>query len=299
MTKMNIGVASLAKAAVLGLCIVALTACGRVALQSAGDTAPEEASAFNTALYEGYLERADVEAAEWDLTYSDIFARKAEEAALGRDVPPFALDDWGIPENRVDELAYARERLVRAFGQGARDIVPEDTASAQVMFDCWVEEQSENTQPDDIAACRDGFHDAMAAVEAALVPEPEPEPEPEVPVVEPEPLMPTSYLVFFDWDSETLTYEAQQIVAAAAANALRAGYSRVEATGHADRSGPDSYNMGLSMRRAEAVQAELAAQGLVADGIAIFGRGEKDPLVETTDGVREPQNRRVEIMLRP
>jgi OOP family OmpA-OmpF porin len=297
MTKLNIDLPSLVKAAALGLCIVALTACGRVALQSARDTAPEEASAFGAALYEGYLERAEHEAAEWDLANSDIFAGKAETAALGRYVPPFALGDWDIPEDNMGELAHARKRLVQALGQGARDIVPEETALAQVMFDCWVEEQSENTQPDDIAACRDGFYDAMAAVEAALVPEPEPEPAP--PMVEPEPLMPASYLVFFDWDSAALTYEAKQIVAAAAANALRAGYSRVEVTGHADRSGPDGYNMGLSMHRAEAVQAGLAAQGLMADGIATLGRGERDPLVSTADGVREPQNRRAEIVLRP
>jgi outer membrane protein OmpA-like peptidoglycan-associated protein len=68
-------------------------------------------------------------------------------------------------------------------------------------------------------------------------------------------------------------------------------------TGHADRAGPDSYNMALSMRRADAVKAVLVREGVPANQIAVVARGESQPLVPTADGVREPQNRRVEIVL--
>jgi outer membrane protein OmpA-like peptidoglycan-associated protein/opacity protein-like surface antigen len=134
------------------------------------------------------------------------------------------------------------------------------------------------------------------------LPPPPPAPEPE-PMVEPappppEPPQPASYLVFFDWDQSVLTVEADRIVTTAASNAMSGGYSVIEATGHADRSGPDGYNMGLSMRRAEAVQARLVALGVAADDIAIHWKGERDPLVATPDGVREPQNRRVEIIVK-
>jgi outer membrane protein OmpA-like peptidoglycan-associated protein len=71
----------------------------------------------------------------------------------------------------------------------------------------------------------------------------------------------------------------------------------IKATGHADTSGTDRYNVGLSKRRAAAVQAELMRLGLSADEIFINWKGEREPLVETNDGVREPQNRRVEIIL--
>jgi len=65
--------------------------------------------------------------------------------------------------------------------------------------------------------------------------------------------------------------------------------------GHTDRSGSDQYNMGLSQRRADAVRAYLAGHGIPDGVMTTQAFGESRPLVETADGVREPQNRRVEI----
>ena len=72
---------------------------------------------------------------------------------------------------------------------------------------------------------------------------------------------------------------------------------RVGVTGHADKSGSDAYNMALSLRRANNVKDELVRDGVPAASIVVVGRGESQPLVPTADGVREPQNRRVEIVL--
>jgi len=69
-------------------------------------------------------------------------------------------------------------------------------------------------------------------------------------------------------------------------------------TGHTDRSGPARYNVGLSLRRADAVRAALIAAGVAPSRIQVAGRGESDPLVITADHVREPGNRRSEITLR-
>jgi outer membrane protein OmpA-like peptidoglycan-associated protein len=74
--------------------------------------------------------------------------------------------------------------------------------------------------------------------------------------------------------------------------------TRIEVAGHADRSGSPQYNMGLSRRRADNVAAELVRQGISRNEIAVTAFGETRPLVPTADGVREPQNRRVEIVLR-
>src|SRR5690606_3867775 len=104
-----------------------------------------------------------------------------------------------------------------------------------------------------------------------------------------------SYLVFFDFDSSALTPDARSIVASAAADALAGGSPRLDVTGHTDRSGSDAYNQALSIRRATSVQNELIANGVPADIIVIRGAGESENLVPTADGVREPQNRRVEI----
>ena len=73
--------------------------------------------------------------------------------------------------------------------------------------------------------------------------------------------------------------------------------TRIGVTGHTDRAGSDAYNMALSLRRANAVKDQLVREGIPAAGITVVGRGESQPLVPTADGVREPQNRRVEIVL--
>ncbi|MFE0757979.1 OmpA family protein [Inquilinus sp. NPDC058860] len=108
-----------------------------------------------------------------------------------------------------------------------------------------------------------------------------------------------SYLVFFDFDSSHLTPEARQVVALAAADALQGRTTRIDVTGHTDRSGSVQYNQALSVRRGESVRRELVADGVADSLIAVKGVGESDPLVPTADGVREPQNRRVAIVLSP
>ena len=73
--------------------------------------------------------------------------------------------------------------------------------------------------------------------------------------------------------------------------------ARIVLTGHADRSGSTKYNEGLSMRRANNAMTDLIDLGIPGSSIAVFSKGETEPLVPTDDGVREPQNRRVEIVL--
>ncbi|MCF4164243.1 OmpA family protein [Zavarzinia compransoris] len=126
-----------------------------------------------------------------------------------------------------------------------------------------------------------------------------PPPPPPAPVVAepPPPEVARSYMVFFDWDSTVITADAAQIIRDAASAAQTLGVARIELTGHADRSGSTRYNQGLSLRRADAVKAELIALGVAPDSISTVGKGESAPLVPTPDGVREAQNRRVEIVL--
>jgi OmpA-OmpF porin, OOP family len=106
-----------------------------------------------------------------------------------------------------------------------------------------------------------------------------------------------SFMVFFDWDRSDLSAQAIQTLHQAAQAYAQRGSARVTATGHADRSGPESYNMALSLRRANTVKDALVRDGVPATAISVIGRGESQPLVQTADGVREPQNRRVEIVV--
>ena len=107
-----------------------------------------------------------------------------------------------------------------------------------------------------------------------------------------------SYLVFFDWDKATLTDRARAIVKEAAQASTRVQITRIEVNGYTDSSGTPQYNQALSIRRAEAVASQLINDGVPKTAIAIQGFGETKPLVPTGANVREPQNRRVEIVIR-
>jgi outer membrane protein OmpA-like peptidoglycan-associated protein len=107
-----------------------------------------------------------------------------------------------------------------------------------------------------------------------------------------------SYIVFFDWDRADLTDRARQIVGEAAANSTKVQTTRIEVNGYTDTSGTPQYNQGLSVRRAQAVAAELVKDGVPKNAIFMQGFGESHPLVPTGPNVREPQNRRVEIILK-
>jgi outer membrane protein OmpA-like peptidoglycan-associated protein/outer membrane protein W len=109
--------------------------------------------------------------------------------------------------------------------------------------------------------------------------------------------IPRNFIIFFDWDRDNISPEAMAILEEAAQYAKQAGVARIVLTGYADRSGSVKYNQGLSQRRADNARAAMVQLGISASEIAVFAKGESDPLVPTADGVREPQNRRVEIVL--
>jgi outer membrane protein OmpA-like peptidoglycan-associated protein len=107
---------------------------------------------------------------------------------------------------------------------------------------------------------------------------------------------PRSYLVFFDFNKSDLTPQATEIVDQAARNAGPAKVTQLTVTGHTDTVGSDAYNLRLSRRRAESVAAQLEKDGIASSEIEIVAKGKRDLLVPTKDGVREPQNRRVQIV---
>jgi OmpA-OmpF porin, OOP family len=123
-----------------------------------------------------------------------------------------------------------------------------------------------------------------------------PAPPPPLPPAPPPPPPQKVYLVFFDWDKYNITPEGQQIIALAAQQYKAGGSVRLQVTGYTDLSGSAGYNQRLSERRANAVANALAALGVARSDMVVTGRGMNDPRVPTAPGVREPQNRRVEIL---
>lgn len=106
-----------------------------------------------------------------------------------------------------------------------------------------------------------------------------------------------NFIVFFDFDKAAITPEANRVIQQAATAVKSSGGARIDLSGHTDLSGSDKYNQALSQKRAEAVKAQLIAQGVPAGQIVTVAKGKTSPMVATPDGVREPQNRRVEIVL--
>lgn len=129
--------------------------------------APPEA-AFQAALSHEYVALGDLERAEYDWPDTARFYRRATAAAEGERVEPEALEARDLASTDREALSAARDRLSGALGQGARAFTPEAAAKAQTGFDCWMQEQEEGHQPDDIAACRTRFESAMVVVEDGL-----------------------------------------------------------------------------------------------------------------------------------
>jgi OOP family OmpA-OmpF porin len=110
------------------------------------------------------------------------------------------------------------------------------------------------------------------------------------------PPSPTSFTVFFGFDSAEVTGQAEQVVEQAASAIKRQQVARITVTGHTDLAGSETYNQRLSLRRANAVKAALMRLGVPADSIAVVGKDGVDPALPTPVGVREPMNRRAEIV---
>jgi OmpA-OmpF porin, OOP family len=138
-----------------------------------------------------------------------------------------------------------------------------------------------------------------------VVPPPPPvvvPPPPPRPVPPPPPVVRCNtgpYIVFFDWDKSNLLPTATSVLDNAVSQYANCGNARVMLAGHADKSGTATYNVGLSQRRNAAVRAYLETNGIPGGVIATEAFGETAPLVQTADGVREPQNRRVEVSYGP
>lgn len=229
------------------------------------------------------------------------FARKGLAAAAGEVVMPEPVSDWNLEESHIEELSAARGRILIAFDLGAREIAPPEAAYTQAMFDCWIEQQEEDWQSEDILACKESFHESIMKLETMLQPPAEViEPVVTAAPQEPEPIEPMApedavYLVFFNWDSIEMGSGALNVLDAVAMEIAQNPPSQINIIGHADTSGAKSYNQRLAMKRANNVKDALMQRGVDPNILVADGRGENELLVETPDNVREPANRRVNI----
>lgn len=278
----------------IGLALVALSACAQSQLYNDARSMSPSGNAFQNALYRGYMRLSTFEHEAYgeyiaDKVSRDEYARRAMAAGRGESVLPEQIGFRSLPGNMLGEVSRVRGRLMAVLDGSARTKAPLHAAQAQVMFDCWLEELQEGYQPPDIARCRDSFYTQLAAAESALPSRAAAQPRPLAAISESGP-----FLVFFDWDKSDITPDANAILKRAARQAKDSGAAAIHIVGHADTSGPNDYNLRLSRKRANAVKAALARYGIDSGSITVEARGERDPLVSTGDGVREPQNRRAQ-----
>jgi outer membrane protein OmpA-like peptidoglycan-associated protein len=112
------------------------------------------------------------------------------------------------------------------------------------------------------------------------------------------PPRPVSHLLYFEPDSDRLTADSARRARTVLAEIAARPVADVIVIGHTDRTGELAYNDALSLQRAEALRARLIELGGDPTRIAIAGRGEREPLIPTADGVAEPRNRRAELSVR-
>jgi outer membrane protein OmpA-like peptidoglycan-associated protein len=129
----------------------------------------------------------------------------------------------------------------------------------------------------------------------------EPPPPPPPPAAEPPPPppppAPKQFIIFFGFNKCNITAEADAVLSEAAAAAKSSGSASVRIVGHTDSSGSASYNQKLSECRADAAKANLVGKGVAEGSISTSGKGESELMVQTGDGVKEPQNRRATVDL--
>jgi len=237
---------------------------------------------FEAALAREYQDFAESEADDYDWASSTYFARKGLMAAYGKsDTGPEHPEKWNIAADKLPKLQAARGKLMNLLSKKNQRKYPESLAHAQMLYDCWVEEQEEAWQTEHIENCRAEFFATIANLQTWK-----------------RPAKYKASTVFFGFDQYGLDYKAMETIKDFAKKFGAAPQVRIISAGHTDKAGSSGYNMVLSRKRALAVKSALMSEGIASKNITIRAYGKSMPLVQTPDGVAEPMNRRAEILLK-
>lgn len=236
---------------------------------------------FSHYLFDEYKALVKYESDEMrDLRDAEYYSVKAMKADAGEFVEPTLLSERDIAPEFLPEMAHARSELINALlALNADKAHWRDLAKAQASFDCWLEQQEEGFQTEDIMNCRDDFYQAMDRVLGKVE-------------------IREAFMVFFGHDAASLDPQAMGSITVIARILLDNPDLDAVVTGNADTSGGEKYNDGLSLKRAQAVVAALKDGGVEPARISLFSEGERNLLVQTPDNVKEEKNRRVDILVK-
>ena len=281
---------------VMGGALIVLGACAGGADFDRVAKMPSKGTPFQAALQKEYVELSRSEYSESDIGDMIFFAERGKMAAEAMNFGPQMVSARALPANKVGALSGARERLVKALAGGAKGRAPKHAARAQAMFDCWMQEQEENFQPEDIIRCRAEFNAAMAKLKMPMMAKAAPKPMP-APMPAPEKL-PGPFTVYFDFDKMDINAAAKKSIIDIAVAHLESKPGTIMLGGHTDRSGSNDYNDSLSRMRAQTVAAALIKTGIPTSKIRVDSFGENLTQVSTSNDKRERLNRRVVVIFR-
>ncbi|NKB42804.1 MAG: OmpA family protein [Alphaproteobacteria bacterium] len=276
------------RAVMMATAALSLTACGANYDVMGARSLPNRGEDFHRALQTDYADLAASEKSEADWADTKEFVARARRAATGETFLPEALNNRAIPGHAAKSIGDARARLIAVLNDGTRPSMPVMAAMAQSGFDCWMQEQEEDRQPEDIAACRSSFNTALRALEAA-------KPAP-VAQAAPASSMPDQFQIYFDFDSANLNADAQAVVTQISEAHEKYNPATVLVIGHTDSAGSSDYNIMLSQSRAETVYNALAEEGIDQSEMRVEAYGEERPRTSKPDGTREQDNRRVDVI---
>ena len=251
----------------------------------AAENASPPAGAFERAAFESFLGQAQYEFYDMsDFNATIHHSQKVLAAAQGERVMPQHPSERRLTDEHMAETTEVYQRLMAAIQGEPGERLPATAGRAVGDFDCWLEQQEENFQPDDIAACRDAVYAALAELEA--------------PVDEALPdRISLAADVLFEFDRAEIRPEFTAEIDAAAELLLANPDVTVRIDGHTDSVGTLEYNQGLSERRAEAVAAYLEAAGVDRGRMTVAGFSFTQPVADNATPEGRAQNRRVEIDL--
>jgi outer membrane protein OmpA-like peptidoglycan-associated protein len=246
-------------------------------------------NAFQNALHQEYVRLALSEEKENDSDDAFYFIEKAKLAAMGKSPGPQPLEERMLPESNKGELAKARLQLVNKLWEGSADVKPAAAARSQAMFDCWMQEQEEDIQPNDITACKTEFKKAYALLSttAQKLEKPQKKETPKK--------LPFPFHVYFETDSADLDSTAKMTIKLVVSDYLLHKPGSISISAHTDTVGSKNYNKGLSHHRAATVGKELIKLGIPLKSIASVVHGEEKLAVKTDDNIDEKYNRVVKI----
>ncbi len=263
---------------------LSLTGCMDSSLSRLAHTQPIGAP-FTASLAQEYLIFASRENTTYfDKKSASYFAQKGLDAAMGTQVQPELVEKWHIPQILQGELQGARVRLLSAINNATpRSNNSSELAQAQVNYDCWLEEQDENRQPENITFCRNNFYQAIMIAEQKNI-------GPSTA------LLPTApYRSYYRPGQTDVPAQAAPVLNQLMSLIGQVSDYKMTVDGYADKTGKTSRNLEVSEQRANKMRDAVVARGAAAEKIRAYGHGDAD--AKGKRGTASAPDRRVDITL--